>query len=406
MVLAAIYKQLIDFQNTFLNQIINSKSEILSCFKEQLNQEIMIQDATLNEIIDLNRINKDILIDIIVKNSIPNIFNTLKTEKKINYDNINSFEHNYENIEREIGSLLLPGLRRFKPEDIRFVTYKYEGFRGNKRSIISNFNEKYPQKALNNQQTGYIFYFINKEDFIDKKSKKNLFKKNIKKILFSLQLLIDYIQGENFDKLESLYEIVKKVPKNIIICEEVKEFFRGTKGNKMGQNLANFNLLSNGNNYNNDNNNNLSDSNDIYFSVCTLISIFEIFERLCWDSFKENLVGDYLQKIDEAWGNKIKTYFDNIKNNTNKIIKAIDLCTALRRFISRYLTGKRGENEINENNTLLNEILRPELWKPFFTESDSFEIEISEIMSVMTDQYDGSLKVGQALELYNLLGGD
>ena len=406
MVLAAIYKQLIDFQNTFLNQIINSKSEILSCFKEQLNQEIMIQDATLNEIIDLNRINKDILIDIIVKNSIPNIFNTLKTEKKINYDNINSFEHNYENIEREIGSLLLPGLRRFKPEDIRFVTYKYEGFRGNKRSIISNFNEKYPQKALNNQQNGYIFYFINKEDFIDKKSKKNLFKKNIKKILFSLQLLIDYIQGENFDKLESLYEIVKKVPKNIIICEEVKEFFRGTKGNKMGQNLENFNLLSNGNNYNNDNNNNLSDSNDIYFSVCTLISIFEIFERLCWDSFKENLVGDYLQKIDEAWGNKIKTYFDNIKNNTNKIIKAIDLCTALRRFISRYLTGKRGENEINENNTLLNEILRPELWKPFFTESDSFEIEISEIMSVMTDQYDGSLKVGQALELYNLLGGD
>ena len=43
MVLAAIYKQLIDFQNTFLNQIINSKSEILSCFKEQLNQEIMMK---------------------------------------------------------------------------------------------------------------------------------------------------------------------------------------------------------------------------------------------------------------------------------------------------------------------------------------------------------------------------
>ena len=27
-------------------------------------------------------------------------------------------------------------------------------------------------------------------------------------------------------------------------------------------------------------------------------------------------------------------------------------------------------------------------------------------MSVMTDEFDGSLKVGQALELYNLLGGD
>ena len=27
-------------------------------------------------------------------------------------------------------------------------------------------------------------------------------------------------------------------------------------------------------------------------------------------------------------------------------------------------------------------------------------------MSVMTDEFDGSLKVGQALELYNILGGD
>ena len=81
MVLAAIYKKLIEFQNTFLNQIINSKSEILSCFKDQLNQEIMIQDATLNEIIDLDKINNDILIDIIVKNSIPNIFNNYKKKK-------------------------------------------------------------------------------------------------------------------------------------------------------------------------------------------------------------------------------------------------------------------------------------------------------------------------------------
>ena len=28
------------------------------------------------------------------------------------------------------------------------------------------------------------------------------------------------------------------------------------------------------------------------------------------------------------------------------------------------------------------------------------------MMSIMTDQYDGSLKVGQALDLYNLLEGD
>ena len=403
MVLAAIYKKLIEFQNTFLNQIINSKSEILSCFKQQLNQEIMIQDASLNEIIDLNRINNNILNDIIIKNTIPNIFNTYKTEKKINFNNIRLFEHNYENIEKELGSLLLPGLRKFKPDELRFVTYKYEGFRGNKSSIITNFNEKYPQKELNKEQIKYIFDFINKEDEINKKN--NTIKKNIKKILFSLQLLIDYIQRENYDHYENLYDIIKKLPKQMNICDEIKEFFKDPKNNKNEKEENEFNLLSN----NDKGDYNLSSQNinkDIYFSISTLISIFELFEHLCWDSFKENLVGDYLQKIDPTWGKKIKQYFNNIDKNSNKIIKKTIFCSALRRFISRYLTGKRGENEINENNTLLNEILRSELWKPFFTESDSFEIEIGEMMPIMTDQYDGSLKVGQALELYNLLDGD
>jgi CRISPR/Cas system CSM-associated protein Csm2 small subunit len=316
----------------------------------------------------------------------------------LNLDNITLFEYNYENIESELGSLLLPGLRRFKPEEIRFVTYKYEGFRGKKSSIITNFNEKYLQKELNKGQVKYIFDFIYKEDAIKKKNNNN--KKNIKKILFSLQLLIDYIQRENYDKFESLYDIIKKLPNQINICDETKQFFKGLNKNESKNEEDEFNLLSN-----NDKGNKASNDN-IYFSICTLISIFELFEHLCWDSFKENLVGDYLQKIDPAWGTKIKQYFVDIDKNQNKIIKKITLCTSLRRFISRYLTGKRGENEINENNTLLNEILRPELWKPFFTESDTFEIEIGEIMSVMTDQYDGSLKVGQALALYDLLGGD
>ena len=403
MVLAAIYKKLIEIQNTFLNQIINSKSEILSCFKEQLNQEIMIQDATVNEIIDLNKINNDVLTDIIVKNSIPNIFKNLQTEKKIDYYNIKTFEHDYENIERELGSLLLPGLRRFKPDEIRFIMYKYEGFRGKKSSIITNFNEKYPQRELNKEQVKYIFNFINKEDINNKKNNNNINKKNIKKILFSLQLLIDYIQRENYDKMDSLYDIIIKLPNHISISDELKQFFKINKNNNINNKEGkDFNLLSN----NNDNNNKNEIDDNIYFSINTLISIFELFEHLCWESLKENLVGDYLQKIDPVWGRKIITHFDNVEHNQGKIIKKIIFCTALRRFISRYLTGKRGENEINENNTLLNEIVRPELWKPFFTESDSFDTEIAEIMSVMTDEYDGSLKVGQTFELYNLLGGD
>ena len=114
-------------------------------------------------------------------------------------------------------------------------------------------------------------------------------------------------------------------------------------------------------------------------------------------------MADYLQEINDVWASIINQYFSNIKNDNNKIIKKEQFCTAIRRFISRYLAGKRGENEINENNTLLNEILRPELWEPYFTESETFEMEIGKIMEVTTDEFAGSLKVGQALYLYNYL---
>ena len=180
------------------------------------------------------------------------------------------------------------------------------------------------------------------------------------------------------------------MPKQVNICDEIKLFFREEQNNKNEINDKK----------------DKKDSNSIYFRINTLISIFEIFEHLCWDSYKDNLVGDYLQKIDDVWGKKMIDFFNKVQYNPDKMIKKITFCTALRRFISRYLAGKRGENEINENNTLANEILRPELWKPFFTESESFEVEMAEIMSVMTDEFDGTLKVGQALELYNLLGGD
>ena len=52
---------------------------------------------------------------------------------------------------------------------------------------------------------------------------------------------------------------------------------------------------------------------------------------------------------------------------------------------------------------MLNEIIRPELWEPYFTESETFEIEVGKLMEVMTDEFLGSLKVGQALYLYNYL---
>ena len=73
-------------------------------------------------------------------------------------------------------------------------------------------------KELNEKQIKYIEDFINKGDKKKNKLEKKIFdKKDIKNMLFSLQLLIDYFQRENFDKYESICDLIKKLPKKINI---------------------------------------------------------------------------------------------------------------------------------------------------------------------------------------------
>ena len=56
MFLAAAYQSFIEIQNTFINNIIakNNINGILNSYVVQLEQEINVQDATKNEIININ----------------------------------------------------------------------------------------------------------------------------------------------------------------------------------------------------------------------------------------------------------------------------------------------------------------------------------------------------------------
>ena len=51
-------------------------------------------------------------------------------------------------------------------------------------------------------------------------------KKEIKNMLFSLQLLIDYFQKENFDRYDQIGDLIKKLPKEVNICDEIRLFFK------------------------------------------------------------------------------------------------------------------------------------------------------------------------------------
>ena len=90
-------------------------------------------------------------------------------------------------------------------------------------------------------------------------------------------------------------------------------------------------------------------------------------------------------------------------NKNNSIIRKAIISTAIRRFISRYLIGKREENEINSNNNLYYYLDKTELWPINFTKKGLFKEELNKIIIINEKNF---ISVGQASKLYDYLGGD
>ena len=126
MFLAAAYEKMIDWQNSLLNLIIekNNINGILNEYISQLNQEINIQDAKPNEIINIDDNTYKYFMKLIFDNSMRNI---IQKDDTINYTNYTDIIYNFDNIEQELGKLILFGKKRFKP-NIKFIKYSFEEF--------------------------------------------------------------------------------------------------------------------------------------------------------------------------------------------------------------------------------------------------------------------------------------
>ena len=356
MYLSSAYTNFIDWQNKFISFILENTNQdsILYCYSSQLNQEIYVQDANYEEVLKFNDQTLNKLNNIMNINSIRNIF---IENDKINYLNYRRIKFNYEEIEKELGKLILPGLKKFKSKDapIRFVTYLFEGYRGNNSQILSNYEMKYPSRELSIKEKKLLFNFI-------KENEKNTEVMN--EFMASCQILIDYIQKENYNISYPLSDIINDLPSFIELNIKFKEFFKNKK----------------------------------YFTVNTLLSIFNIFEEFYWKETKENINDQYKEKIDNPKKLEIIQFFKNYNNN-DKLISKNNLAAALRRLISRYLAGKRGDTDINENKKLIEYITRNDLWELYIIKNE--EKFQSEIYTLTFD-----LKVGQAFEYYKILGED
>ena len=350
--LSSIYKKLIEYQNLFLDNIINCNVQngLLHCFVKQLNNEMMIQDANINEIvkIDFKQHNNN---NLKLYSSIDELI-FINTSK---IPNINNFNYELEQIEIELGNIILPGVRKFKSSDdeLRYITYMFEGYRGKNSNILTNFNEKYPPKEMSD----------NEKRILNKYIKENINNNDYKPFLFSIQLLIDYIQKTGKDQSIPINDIINDIPDHINITEDVKVFFNRNKE----------------------------------FKINNLVKIFELFEFLCWEQIKENLLEEFMKPIDNNKKELIKKYFINHEDKSN-YIKKIDLANATRKFISRYLAGKRSQSEINENGMLFDYLNRIDLWEKSI-DDPKFENEFSELSKI-------KLTVGEGKDFYDILGGD
>ena len=138
--------------------------------------------------------------------------------------------------------------------------------------------------------------------------------------------------------------------------------------------------------------------NEQIFTIDALVPIFEYFEALCWKSMKNNILPDYQLKMPEKANKNIIDYFESNKNE-NKLININNFTAALRKLISRALTGSRQEVEIKAENKLKLYLEKEELWEKQITKKEEFEKEINDICK-------DDLIIGYCLDLYDSLGGD
>ncbi len=328
MYLASAYQNFCDYQNNFLNSIINNMSSdkffyLIDKIKVEIPPQIAKKDDVVS--LDLNNSMYHSFNDLITQYSIKNCFSN---DCKINYSNYKQIKFDFDTIEEELGKIILPG-KRLLSSSQKFVTYGFEGYRGDKSSVIQDFDEKYPQEELKENEKAVLNSFLQENH-------------DFNQIMFSIQLLIFYLSKENENKEKSLNEILLKIPSYVQVSPELKSFIN---------------------------------RNEI-FKLKHLLTIYEYIERLCYNQIEENVVIDFHIDISPEKKEIIENYYKELKPDsyiTRKI-----LADAIRKFVSRFLSGKRQEMDINgEGDLFLFIPYKTELWPKNFTEENKFDVEFA-----------------------------
>ena len=358
MYIASACQNFITWQNTFLQPIIDNVAQngILHFFVKNMKRKIPVQSAKINQTLLI----EDCFENSILYNNFEDIISTFsrrdifKEDGKINYLNYNSFIYDFASVEEELGKLLLPGKCLFENEDIlNFMTFWSEGLRGGKSDTLSNFYLKYPQKDLDDDEKLIIIKYIKKQKKTDFKS-----------FFGSIQLIIFYLTNNIYKNEENIINMLKKAPQYLKISNDCYKFFE--KDGKI-------------------------------FKIEKLMNIYFFIEHLCFKDLSETLQQEYKKEIPEDLKIKIKEKLLKHDNNNNEIISTKYLSAAIRRYISRYLAGKRESVDIDEKRDLSFDLTRIDLWEEKIGKLDNLD----ELVSSKIGEF--KLIVGQAYEFYKLI---
>ena len=351
--LANIYNKLISIQNGFLELAVRKldTKENLGFFKEQVNKDIYIQDATYAEIVNFSLDNAcfSSFESIIYMYSWRDCFNDDYT---INYNNYSNITYNLQGIENELARTLLPGKRKFKVEQ-KYVVYKNESFTGDRSSLLYNFITKYPQKNITYDEGKKIQQLIRSED-------------KHYELLEALNLLLNYLVKENAIETISIKDLINQDTFPLTFNEDFKQFF---------------------------------ENNDT-IKVNTLQDVYEYIEYKSYNKITRNMSPLYKVSIDEDTINKIEKFYSNPRELITKEI----LAKAVRKYISRNFSSRRVFNGFNPTSNLLDFIPngedRTDYWDIKICGNKGFE-EIMDQVKLYCN-----VKIKNAVDFYNILGGD
>ena len=353
MYIAAAYQNFIEAQNAFLDGLIEPlrQNGILHHFVKNMEKTIDIQKAKKNEVLNFDIIEEEFM-EIIYQNCKRNIY---RDDNTINFMNYQQYSFNFDSIEKNLGEIFLPGKIKFNGhENLKFVTYCFEGFRGNKSSVLSEFSQKYKLKNLSIENKQLIYDSIK-----DKLQKEN---QDLPKILFSIQLLIYFLTKERKKESDEINLLIEELPEYVTLSKECIKFFEKQK-----------------------------------LKIEELYDVYSYIELLCFKPIVNNLKDYYKKKIDVKKKEKILKLFDRKKL---KIITKMNLASACRKLISRYLVSTREDIDYNEKNKLILYLDREEMWTGELWKNEEIIKKDLEILSKE------EIILGESYELYNILGGD